>query len=140
MIQMEELLAQLKGRGCRMTAVRLAMVRLFAKTSKPLAAEEILKKIAVSERDVNKTTIYREIAFLEEAGIVQKVEFGDQIRRYELKEQEHHHHVVCEGCGRVEDVQADEDIAEHEKDITRQSGFKITSHALEFFGLCPSCQ
>lgn len=140
MQNVEQILTRFKENGHRLTKVRKAMVTLFAKSPLPLSAEEIQRRIKVAQPEVNKTTIYREIVFLEETGTVQRIEFGDKVSRYELKDGGHHHHAVCNDCGRVEDVMAEGDVDKHEKVIARRTGFQVTSHSLEFFGVCAKCQ
>src|SRR3989344_9487051 len=72
-------------------------------------------------------------------GIASKTQFKDNVSKYELlREREHHHHVVCDGCGSIEDVPFDEDSML--RYIQKQTKFEIKSHLLEFFGLCTRCQ
>jgi Fe2+ or Zn2+ uptake regulation protein len=135
-MERKKLIALIQERGHRMTPIRSSMVTLFSKNHAPLSAEDILKRLP----DTHKTTVYRELAFFEEEGLIQKIDFGDGIRRYELAELEHHHHLICVSCKKVTDVHLEGDLESQERNISRRTGFKILNHALEFFGLCPSCK
>jgi len=133
----EHILEQLKLHGQRLTDARQAMIRLFVKHAMPLSADQVHAKLAGTT--VNRTTVYRELAFLETQGVIRKVELGDRISRYEIVDESHHHHVVCTNCKRVEDVEADADFETQEQKLAQKTGFSITGHSLEFFGVCPAC-
>ena len=75
---------------------------------------------------------------LKELEIVKEIRLRDREVRYELSNCEHHHHLVCEKCGDIEDVALCEEAIL--KEVKKQSHFKIDSHTLEFFGLCEKCQ
>lgn len=135
-MESKQLIQSLQERGYRVTQVRSTMIEIFVKHHAPLSAEELLKLIP----DTHKTTVYRELAFLEEQNLVKKIEFGDGIRRYELTELEHHHHLVCVSCKKVTDIHLEGDLDAEEKKISRKTGFKILNHSLEFFGMCPKCK
>lgn len=111
-----------------MTKARLQLLQIFKNTNFPVSASDLLKKIKV-----NKTTIYRELDFLVDKGIVNEVNFGDRKKRFELKDLEHHHHLVCLNCKSVEDVNINESF-------NVPKSFKVIKHNLEFFGFCASCQ
>lgn len=134
-------LQSLKEQGFRETKARKALVELLLKSSQPLAIAEIqniLKKTYKIE--TNKTTVYREISFLIEQKIVREVDFGDKKKRYESNISGHHHHLVCTNCGKIEDFELKQDLADEEKRIGQSKNFKVISHTLEFFGLCSTCK
>jgi hypothetical protein len=62
------------------------------------------------------------------------------LKRYELLQEGHHHHVICSKCRKVQDVVLKVDLDAEEHKIQKDTGFKIQSHSLEFFGLCTDCQ
>ncbi len=125
----------LKSRGQRATRVRTALLTLLFDHSMPLSVAQIMNSVPA-----NKTTIYREMDFLKSQGIIQEIDFGDGKKRYEIISDSHHHHVVCNNCGTIEDVVLEDDIAKEEKIIARLTNFQVQNHSLEFFGLCPNCQ
>jgi Fur family ferric uptake transcriptional regulator len=98
--------------------------------------------------NVGLTTIYRTLDVLSNLGMIYKFDFGDGRARYELAEgpkgAHHHHHLVCTNCNRVVDY-ADfidkevELLKETEKGLQAKYNFKITSHVIQFYGLCEEC-
>lgn len=130
----------LKKNGFRITAIRVALVKIFTKQKGPLSAMELLTKIRRTIPSVDKTTIYREIAFLKEQKILYEVQLGEDKKRFELMTKDHHHHIVCLRCDAVEDVRLKKDLFREEQRIAALKKFKILHHSLEFFGLCTNCQ
>ncbi len=116
------------------------MVLILKKTQKPITVQEISSGLLKKNISANKTTIYRELEFLLTQNIIDEIEFGDGKKRYELRSEKHHHHIVCIQCGKVEDIDFDVDLKTHEKEISKKTGFEIKEHNIEFFGLCQSCQ
>ena len=105
-----------------------------------MSGDEILAKIRISVPSCNKTSVYRELSYLEKAGSIIAVRFHDRKIRYELSSLPHHHHAVCISCGSIEDVRMPAHVQAVEKRLQKESRFKVTHHALEFFGLCLHCQ
>ena len=136
----ERILAGLKSSGSKMTRVRAAAVDAFARHAAPMTALELGAALAAGGLKVNKTTLYREIAFLKDKGVIDEIVFGDRSSRFELRGGGHHHHLVCVRCDRVIDVELDRDLESQERSIARRTGFAVLRHSLEFFGLCPKCK
>ncbi len=133
------IISKLKSDGFRITPARIKIVDILTKASEPVSAIDLLEVFSNSEKSVNKTTVYRELDFLMEQKLIQSVEFGDGKKRYELN-LSHHHHLICLNCKKVEDVDLKLDLKNEEKRIEKETGFKIDSHSLEFFGFCKKCQ
>jgi len=130
----------LKKHHLRLTKTRNVFVEIFSQNEAPLSVQDILKEFSCHHIKVNKTTVYRELERLQEVGIMNSVELGDRKKYYELASREHHHHLVCLRCERVEDVDMDEKkLFEEEKKVSREKGFTVLRHSLEFFGLCKKC-
>ena len=87
----------------------------------------------------NLTTVYRVLDSFLTAGLVKKLELHEGKYRYELSSLKHHHHLVCQNCGKIEDI-ADCSLEVQEEKITKDSKFLIKYHSLEFYGLCKICQ
>lgn len=141
MKEQETILADWKRRGLRLTRTRRSLVMVFLERAAPLAAAHILRDLAKQSVKVNKTTVYRELERLEGLGLLRSVQLGDRKKYYELAGAEHHHHLVCLACERVQDVDINEqDLVRQEKQCEEEKRFKIVRHALEFFGVCQECQ
>lgn len=117
-----------------MTQIRSALIQIFSQSRMPLTAEAILNKLKA-----HKVTVYREIDFLVGQNILQSVMLGDRKKRFELAGRPHHHHAVCVKCNRIEDVMLDGHLQKEIRAIEKNKKFVITSHSLEFFGLCNNC-
>lgn len=91
------------------------------------------------------SSMYRTLSVLDETSILRKHYDADGIARYELAEwlTDHHHHVVCVSCGRIEDVALgdahEETIHDIAIDLGRQTGFRVLDHVLEVEGVCGAC-
>jgi len=91
----------------------------------------------VSRLGVNKTTVYRQIEKLLVKGKILEADFGDGKKRYEVNSGKHHHHLICENCSKLEDIQIDEKVLLNQ--VSKSSKFRVLRHNLEFFGLCEKC-
>lgn len=136
-----EILAELSKGGFRITRARRSIIEVLLNTHLPLSAEGLLESLERRRVPANKTTVYREITFLKERGIVQEIQFlHERVKRYEVVFGNHHHHLICMGCKRVEDVELEGELEKYEREIMKSKGFKVLNHALEFMGLCEGCR
>lgn len=136
----ENILKELRENGFRLTNIRKKLVDIFTNAKMPLSVQELTAKLEKSGITANKTTIYREIYFLQEQNIVAEIDFGDRRKRYESAHAEHHHHLVCLKCSSIQDITLSDHLKKEEQRIARQNNFKIIHHSLEFFGLCKQCR
>jgi Fur family transcriptional regulator, ferric uptake regulator len=127
--------------GQRYTDGRRALVDLLHRAGRPLEIPEIL----VAASGLPQSSTYRNLAVLERAGAVIRHPGAGGTARYELSEAlvGHHHHLVCDNCGRMEDYEAPAEIEgglqQAATAIAEQSGFQATGHSLELRGICPDC-
>lgn len=139
MLNTQTILQQLSDQGFKKTKVRELLIGELLKLKKPLDAQALQDFLSDQKLAVNKTTVYRELQFLLEQGIIVEINFGDNKRRYEIAGLAHHHHLICNNCQGIEDVFVDQDLVKLEKKIAKEKNFAIHSHSLEFFGLCRHC-
>ena len=133
------LLQRLRKKGNRLTPLRKAMVGELEAPEGLLSANEIIVLLKKKGLTPHKTSVYRELDFLIEQGLVRKVCLGEKEDRFEPAVTPHHHHAVCQKCGDIEHVDLEADIKKMERRLTRQQ-FKAENHLVEFFGLCKECQ
>jgi len=133
--------ASLRSVGQRYTPKRRALVTLLERADKPLSMNDLL----AGKTGLPQSSIYRNLAVLEQAGAVRRVITEDEFARFELTEAltEHHHHLICSNCGKVEDVTIPADL-ETAMDrtidrVARRAGFAHVSHRLDLIGTCRSC-
>ena len=136
----ESILSSLGGQGFRITRLRKAIVGIFAVNDLPISADELMELLRSGKTSFNRASVYREIAFLKERGVIQEIQFlHERVKRYELASLDHHHHLVCLRCNRVEDIIRENDLVDQERSILKSKGFKVTNHMLEFHGICRGC-
>ncbi len=120
------------------TPARLAVSKFLSNSNIPVDAEQIIQYLRSQKLDTNKVTVYRILDFLLKNQVIERVEFREGKYRFELKKN-HHHHLICTNCGKVQDVEANV-VEKLEKEIQKDKNFNVQSHSLEFFGLCADCQ
>jgi len=134
--------ARLDAQDHRYTRGRRALVETLAEAEGPITISEILSR----GTSLSMSSTYRNLAVLEEAGIVHRIVTSDEQARYELDDavtEWHHHHLVCAGCGTVLDFTIPDDL-EASLDrvlrrVARANGFTSEHHRLDLIGRCGAC-
>ncbi|MDP3269417.1 MAG: ferric iron uptake transcriptional regulator [Legionella sp.] len=129
---------QLKNAGLKITLPRLKVLQILEQSGEHLSAEGVYKALLESGDDVGLATVYRVLTQFEAAGLVARHNFEGGYSVFELSQGEHHDHLVCVKCGRVEEF-IDEIIEQRQKVIAEKAQFKMTDHALNIYGICPQC-
>lgn len=132
---MVEIKKQLAAKGYRLTRPRQEIFAILS--HEPQSVVEIIGQLKKKKIKIDKVTVYRTLASFVKLDLVEETQFKNKISVYELADHQHHHHVLCEKCGKIEDISLDEKILI--KAAKKSSSFQITSHHLEFFGLCKKC-
>lgn len=127
--------AILENSGIKATTARQKVLDICLRASSPLSVADVAKRVGST---AHLATIYRTLEKLASANILVRIDFQEGKFRYEYV-QDHHHHAVCENCGKVAEVQ-DKKLESLMNNLKVASGFSITRHALELFGLCGVCQ
>jgi Fur family ferric uptake transcriptional regulator len=117
-----------------------AIIEIFKLHRLPLTEMELRSKILSSGINVNKTTVYRQLARMKENDLIREIDFGDGKKRFETNSGDHHHHLVCTNCASVDEIYIENDLDRIERKISKNKNFKIIDHSLEFFGLCKKCK
>ena len=137
-----------RGQGYRLTLPRQAIMDLLSSSRKHLSAEEIYLSVHKVYPGIGLATVYRTLELLEQMGFLNRFDFGHGRARYEMAEgpnASHHHHLICNECGKVVDY---DDFAEEELKLVKQTEeilskrhkFEIHSHRIHFYGTCSSCR
>lgn len=133
---MSDLIDKISKKGSRLTKQRQAILESL--THAPQSADQIMAKLAKQGIILDKSTVYRNLHKLVALKLLAVTQFKNKISVYELVDHNHHHHhIVCENCGKIEDISLEEKALI--KAANQKTTFKITSHHLEFFGLCSKC-
>jgi Fur family ferric uptake transcriptional regulator len=130
----------LRDAGHRMGGARGAVIELLSKQSCCLSAQQVSDRLDRAGTNVGLASVYRALDLLHEMGLVQRVEIGDGGSRYEpvLPGGEHHHHAVCDSCGKVTEFE-DEKL---ERALERLSGslrYAMRAHDIVIRGDCARC-
>lgn len=141
--RLDRIKKQLHAQKYKLTPQREATVRvLLENEADHLSAEDVYLLVKEKAPEIGLATVYRTLELLTELKVVDKINFGDGVSRYDLRREgaEHfHHHLVCIECGAVDEIQEDllEDV---EKIVEERWRFKIKDHRLTFHGICHRCQ
>ena len=123
------------------TAPRIAIVKTLFKEIKPISVADLHKILVKELPKINSTSIYRTLEALVKSGVVSRINTGKTYSSYEMIDgRKHHHHIICNKCGDMEDVEMCPVRSSVELYGNQTRKFKvIQSHSLEFFGLCTKC-
>lgn len=128
-----------KSPPLRATRQRLAVLRVMAADSEFRTVAQWHQAVSDAGESVGLTTVYRTLAALAEAGLVDVVVAEDGESRYRRCNSGHHHHLICRRCGATTEIDAME-IEATTNTMAARYGFSAVSHILEIFGDCPTCQ
>jgi Fur family transcriptional regulator, ferric uptake regulator len=134
--------SRLRGIDQRYTAGRRAIVDLLVSAGHPVSISDIAHRLP----DLPRSSAYRHLVDLQAAAVVRRVAANDEFARFELVEDltEHHHHLLCTGCGKVIDITPspafERTIANQLDALADAEGFAPHSHRVDVLGLCNSCQ
>lgn len=133
----------LKNIGLKTTAPRVKILELFQTSlQRHMSAEEVYRALMTENQDIGLATIYRVLAQFEQAGILSRNHFaGNEVNGtggkavYELADSQHHDHLVCLDCGKVEEF-FDADIEARQHAVAKARGFDLADHALSLYAHC----
>ena len=127
---------ELKNTGLKATLPRLKILEVFQTgAQRHMSAEDVFRVLLQDRSDVGLATVYRVLAQFEQAGILSRNHFESGKSVYELNEGQHHDHLVCLDCGRVEEFY-DADIESRQHAVAKAKGFAIADHALSLYANC----
>lgn len=130
----------LKEAGLKATVPRIKILSLLEESSlRHVSAEDVYKALLDSGEDLSLATVYRVLTQFEQAGLVTRHHFEGGHSVFELNEGEHHDHILCVKCGKVDEF-VDKVIEERQQKIARDKGYDMTDHSLYIFGICSNCQ
>ena len=126
----------LRRAGLKVTIPRVKILEILATTAnRHLSAEDLYKRLLESNEDIGLATVYRVLTQFEAAGLVTRHHFEGGTAVFELNRGDHHDHVVCVDCGRVEEF-SDPAIEERQSAAASRLGFAIADHSLILYGHC----
>lgn len=132
----------LRRAGLKVTLPRVKILELLEKAEHHhMSAEEIYKALIEQGEDVGLATVYRVLTQFEQAGIVQRHNFENNLSVFEIAQEDHHDHLVCNQCGKIIEFHNDE-IEKLQEKVAKNNGFILSGHSLILYGTCdnPACQ
>lgn len=134
----EATLEGLRRRGRRSGPARTAVVELLARQDCCVTAQAIYDELRAAGRRVGLASVYRTLDQLSSDGYLQRIDLGDGTTRYEPVRADHHHHVVCDRCGKVEAF-ADERLERALHRVEDETGYRVATHDVVLRGSCADC-
>lgn len=138
----DDVAARLRTAEQRYTGGRRRLVAVLRESEAPLTIQQIL----AADRALAQSSVYRNLAILEEVGAVSRIVTHDDFARYELAEDltGHHHHLICTACGDVSDFSltpaVEDELDSALRKIAKRSGFDPEGHRLDLVGVCGDCR
>lgn len=133
---------ELKSSGLKATLPRLKILEVFERAAqRHMSAEDVYRMLVVEGADIGLATVYRVLMQFEQAGLLTRSHFESGKAVFELNEGQHHDHLVCLTCGRVEEF-FDADIELRQREVARTQGFELQEHTLALYATCtkPDCE
>lgn len=131
----------LRNAGLKVTLPRLKILEILEKQidEHHLTAEKVYKILLSEDEDIGLATVYRVLTQFEAAGLVTRHHFEGGNSVFELAKGDHHDHILCMKCGKVDEFK-DELIEARQKEIAQKLGYELTDHSLYLYGYCAACK
>jgi Fur family transcriptional regulator, ferric uptake regulator len=129
----------IRGNNLRLSHPRYLIYQELSSALAPLSPQELYHSLHKKRRKIGLTSIYRCLDLFESLGIVFKISIRPNVKYKLCDSDHHHHHIVCKGCGRVAELNFC-DISDWAGKVTRQTGYEVTDHQLNFYGFCKACK
>ena len=127
---------ELKSSGLKATLPRIKILEIFQRSQRRhLTAEDVYKALLAEGADIGLATVYRVLMQFEQAGLLSRSNFDSGKAVFELNEGQHHDHLVCLDCGRVEEFY-DPQIEQRQREVTLSRGFELQEHSLALYARC----
>jgi Fur family transcriptional regulator, ferric uptake regulator len=131
----------LRNAGLKVTLPRVKILQILEDqaTDRHLTAEQVYKILLAEDEEIGLATVYRVLTQFEAAGLVTRHHFEGGNSVFELSDNDHHDHILCMKCGKVDEF-SDEVIESRQKEIANRLGYELTAHGLYLYGFCPQCR
>ncbi|MCL7421834.1 MAG: ferric iron uptake transcriptional regulator [Methylobacter sp.] len=131
----------LKNAGLKVTLPRVKILQILENQidEHHLTAEKVYKILLSEDEDIGLATVYRVLTQFEAAGLVTRHHFEGGNSVFELAKGDHHDHILCMKCGKVDEF-TDELIEARQREIAEKLGYELTDHSLYLYGYCSACR
>jgi Fur family transcriptional regulator, ferric uptake regulator len=129
---------RLREAGERVTRQRLAVADALGAAGRQVSAQELYRRMHRRDPSIGRATVFRTLEALVIAGVARRLELDGHVYGYVACRPEHHHHLACDRCGRVEEID-EAYIRPVSERIAANLGFRIDDARVDFYGICASC-
>jgi Fur family ferric uptake transcriptional regulator len=138
------IIVTLRRHGYKLTTQRRAVIHAISSSQDHLTPTAVFEKVSQDHPGIGLVTVYRTLKLLADLDLICELHTGDNCPSYTASTPQHHHHLICSGCGKVVDFTSSNTVRHSlstlEARLSHESGFRIDDHVLEFSGLCQGCQ
>ena len=127
--------------GYRLSAARKKILGILAVCDQPLSPLALFERLKEQGGTTSLVTVYRNLDLLARLGLAERI-YNDkgELGYLTCRTTHHHHHILCQKCRNTVEFEADDELEELIAHAEEQTHYKISSHLLQFIGLCPNCQ
>jgi Fur family transcriptional regulator, peroxide stress response regulator len=137
--RLDDIVAKLRQREFRITPQRVAILKVLLNSDEHPSVERVYEQVRINFPTTSLATVYKTVHLLKEIGEILEVGFADGRNRYDGKRPYPHPHLICTRCKTIMDPGLSS-LGHLTAEVEQASGFRIQSHQLKFFGICPACQ
>jgi len=137
--RLDDIIGKLRERSCRITPQRVAIIRTFLSSDEHPSVERVYQQVRAAFPTTSLATVYKTVSLLKEIGEILEIGFADGGNRYDGLKPYPHPHLICTRCRKIMDPKVSL-LKQLTAEVEQTSGFRVVSHQLEFFGICPACQ
>jgi Fur family peroxide stress response transcriptional regulator len=137
--RLEDILSKLRQRDFRITPQRIAILKAFLQSQDHPSVEHVYEEVRVNFPTTSLATVYKTVTLLKEIGEILEIGVVGGGNRYDGNKPYPHPHLICTRCKKIIDPQISL-IEQMASEVAKATGYRIDSHQVEFFGVCPSCQ
>ncbi|SMC25540.1 Fur family transcriptional regulator, peroxide stress response regulator [Desulfacinum hydrothermale DSM 13146] len=137
--RLQQMVEKLKAQRFRITPQRLAVLEILVESDSHPSVETVYAQVRKRFPTTSLATVYKTVTLLKEMNEVLELGFHNTANRYDALKPYPHPHVICTQCGKILDppLEGAHGLAQ---EMSRKTGFLISSHRLDFYGICPDCQ
>jgi Fur family peroxide stress response transcriptional regulator len=137
--RLEEIVTKLRQRDFRITPQRIAILKAFLQSSDHPGIDQVYEEVKINFPTTSLATVYKTVKLLKDEGEILEINLGDGANRYDGNKPYPHPHLICTRCQKITDPAVNL-LDKMAAELASSSGYRIESHQVEFFGVCPECQ
>lgn len=137
--RVKRILSKVRARDFRLTPQRLAIIRILAASTDHPSVDQVYHEVRAQFPTTSIATVYKTISLLKELNEILELGFPDGSNRYDGNKPYPHPHAICTKCRKIMDpeISSADELSE---EMRKKTGYTISFHRLDFFGICPECQ